>query len=60
MVDTVHVPDVEVGCCLGYEGNGVSGGEGVKGGPGPPEKGKDKQSVPNDMGKDKEDQPSQT
>ncbi len=58
------MPDVEAGCCLGSEGNGVSGGEGVEGGPGPPERMKDKQSVPNEgrdnMGKDDEDQPSQT
>jgi hypothetical protein len=59
------VPDVETGCCLGSEGNGVSGeGEGVEGEPGPPERGKDKQSVPNkgreNMGKDEEDQPSRT
>jgi hypothetical protein len=55
------VPDVEAGCCLGSEGNGVSMGEGGKDGPGPPERGKDKQSMPNkgrdNMGKDEEDQP---
>jgi hypothetical protein len=58
------VPDVEMGCCLGSEGNGVSVGEGGKGGPGPPERGNDKQSVPNkgrdNMGKDEEDQPKRT
>ncbi len=57
------VPDVEAGCCLGSEGNGVSVGEGGDGGPGPPGGGKDKQSGPNkgrdNMGKDEEDQPSQ-
>jgi hypothetical protein len=57
------VPDVEVGCCLGSEGNGVSLGEGGEGGPSPPGGGKDKQSVSykgkDNMGKDKEDQPSQ-
>jgi hypothetical protein len=58
------VPDVETGCCLGSEGNGVSVEEGGKGGPGPPERGKDKQSVPNisrdKIGKDEEDQPYRT
>ncbi len=56
------MPDEETGCCLGSEGNGVSVGKGGRGGPGPPERGKDKQSVPNkgrdSMGKDEEDQPS--
>jgi hypothetical protein len=55
------VPDVEAGCCLGSERNGVSVRSGSEGGPGPPE---DKQSVPNngrdDMGKDERDQPSRT
>ncbi len=53
-----------MGCCLGSDGNGVGTGKGGKGRPGPPEGGKDKQSVPNkgrdNMGKDEEDQPSQT
>ncbi len=35
-----------VGRCLGPEGIGVSPGEGGKGGPGPPEKERDKQSNP--------------
>jgi hypothetical protein len=56
------VPDVEAGCCLWSEGNGVSLGKGGEGGPSPPGGGKDKQSVPNkgrdNMGKDEEDQPS--
>jgi hypothetical protein len=60
----VIVPNVEEGCCLGSEGNGVSMGEGGEGGPGSPGGGKDKQSVPNkgrgNMGKDEEDQPSRT
>ncbi len=60
----VSVPDVEAGCYLGSEGNGVSLGSGGEGGPGPPGGGEDKQSVLNngrdDMGKDKRDQPSQT
>ncbi len=30
------MPDVEMGCCLGSEGNRVSVGEGGKGGPSPP------------------------
>jgi hypothetical protein len=56
------VPNVEAGCCLGSEGNGVSlEGRGV-GGPGPPGDGGDKQSVLSEcrdnMGKDKEDQTS--
>jgi hypothetical protein len=42
----MSVPDVESGCCLGSKGNGVSVGEGVGGGPSPPERGKGKQSVP--------------
>ncbi len=58
------MPDVETGCCLGSEGNGVSLGEGSEGGPGPPGGRKDKQSVLNkgrdNMGKDEEDQSSQT
>ncbi len=47
------LPDVETGCCLGSEANRVSVGEG---GPGPPERGKDKPSWPNkgrdNMGED--------
>ncbi len=58
------MPDVEAGCCLGSEGKGVSLREGGEGGPGPPAGGKDKQSVLNkgrdNIGKDEEDQPSQT
>ncbi len=54
--------DVEAGCCLGSEGKGVSVGKGGEGRPGPPEKGKNKQSMPkkgrDNMGKDEEDQPS--
>jgi hypothetical protein len=34
-VTTVTVPYGGVGCCLGPEGNGVSSGEGGKGGPAP-------------------------
>jgi hypothetical protein len=60
--EAVIVHDIEVGCCLGSEGNGVSLGERGEGGPGPPGGGKDKQSVLNkgrdNMGKDEEDQPS--
>jgi hypothetical protein len=56
------VPDGEVGCCLGSEGNGISVGEGGMGRTGPPERGKDKQSMPNkgrdNMGKDEDNQPS--
>jgi hypothetical protein len=37
----------ETDCFLGSEGNGVSIGKGGRGQPGPPERGKDKQSVPN-------------
>jgi hypothetical protein len=58
------VPDVETGCCLGSERNGVRMGEGGEDKPGPPERGKDKQSMPikgrDNMGKDEEDQPSWT
>jgi hypothetical protein len=54
-------PDVELGCCLGSERNGVSVGGGY-GRPGPPERGKDKQSVPNkgrdNMGEDEENHSS--
>jgi hypothetical protein len=60
----VIVTDVKAGCCLGSEGNGVCAGEEGEGGSGPPERGKDKQSMPNkgrdNMGKEEEDQPSQT
>ncbi len=44
------MPDTGVGCCLGPEGNGVSSGEGGKGGPGPPDKEGDKQSTPSEEG----------
>ncbi len=58
----VHVPNMETGCCLGSKGNGVSLEERGKGGPGPPERGKDKQSnkVRDNMGKDEEEQSSRT
>ncbi len=62
--DTIIVPDMDAGCCLRPEGKGVSSGEGGDGGPGPPGGGKDKQSVlsmgMDNMGKDEEDQTSQT
>jgi hypothetical protein len=35
----ISVPDIEGGCCLGPEGNGVSSGEGGEGGPAPQEAG---------------------
>ncbi len=58
----VIVPDVEAGCCLGSERMGSVWGRGRDGGPGPPERGKNKQSMPSkgrdNMGKDEEDQPS--
>jgi hypothetical protein len=58
------VPNIEVGCCLGPEGNGVSSGKGVKGGPVPQGGGKDKQSLlsvgRDNTGKDKEDWTSRT
>jgi hypothetical protein len=45
--------------CLGSERMGSVWGRGGDGGPGPPERGKDKQSMPNkgrdNMGKDEED-----
>ncbi len=41
---------METGCCLGPERNGVSIGGGVEGGPRLPEKGKDKQLMPNKGG----------
>jgi hypothetical protein len=53
------VLDIEAGCCLRPEGNGVSLGEGGEGGPGPPGGGKDKHSVfsegRDNIGKDEED-----
>jgi hypothetical protein len=56
------VPDMETGYCLGLEGNRVSMGEGGEGGPGPPERGKDKQSSlskgRDNMGEDEENHPS--
>jgi hypothetical protein len=62
MLQTLHVPDMEAGCCLGPEGNGVSLGEGGEGGPGAPGGGRDKQSVlsksRDNMGKGEEDQAS--
>ncbi len=45
MLNTIFVPDMGAGCCLGPEGNGVSLGEGGEGGPSPPGGGEDKQSV---------------
>jgi hypothetical protein len=49
-------------CCLGSDGNGVSVEEGCESGPGPLERGKDKQLMSNDgrdnMGKDEEEQSS--
>jgi hypothetical protein len=55
---------METGCCLGPEMNGVSIGGGVEGGPGLPEKGKDKQLMPNkggdNMERDEEEQPNRT
>jgi hypothetical protein len=44
------VPSKGVVCCLGPEGNGVCLGEGGKGGPGLPDKGRDKQSNPSKEG----------
>jgi hypothetical protein len=44
------VPDMETGCCLGSEGNGVSLGEGNGVGPELLERGKDKQSMPSKGG----------
>ncbi len=40
------MPDMGAGCCQGPERNGVSMGGGVQGGPGPPERGKDRQLMP--------------
>ncbi len=54
------VPDMETGCCLGSEGNGVRAGERGEGGPWPPEKEKVKQLMPSkngdNMEKDEEEQ----
>jgi hypothetical protein len=54
------VPDMETGCCLGSEGNGVRAGGRGEGGPGPPEKEKVKQLMPSknrdNMEKDEEEQ----
>jgi hypothetical protein len=44
------VPYGGVGCFLGPEGNGVSSGEGGEGGPGLPDKERDKQSNPSKEG----------
>jgi hypothetical protein len=44
------VPYDGVGHCLGHEGNGVSSGLGGEGGPGPPDKERDKQSNPSKEG----------
>jgi hypothetical protein len=56
------VPDMGAGHCLGLEGNGVSLGEGCEGGPSPPRRKEDKQSVLNEgrdnMEKDEEEQAS--
>ncbi len=46
----VTVPYEGVGCCQGPEGNGVSPGEEDEGGPGPPDKERDKQSIPSKEG----------
>jgi hypothetical protein len=58
------VPNMGTGCCLGPERNGVSMGGGGEGGPGLPERGKDKQLMPSkgrdNMEKDEEEQPNQT
>jgi hypothetical protein len=43
----VTVPDVDMGCCLGSEGNGVCLGKRCEGWPGPLGGKKDKQSVHN-------------
>jgi hypothetical protein len=55
---------MEGGYCMRSEENGVGVGEGSEGGPGPPERGKDKQSMPtkgrDNMGKDEEEQSSRT
>ncbi len=58
------MPDIETGCCLGSEGNGVIVGEGSEGRPELPVMGKDKQSIPSkggdNMEKDEEEQSSRT
>ncbi len=58
------MPDVEASCCLGSEGNGVNFGGGGEGGPGLPERGKDKQSMlskgGDNMEKEEEEQSSRT
>ncbi len=42
--------DIRARRCLGPEGNGVSFGEGGEGGPGPPERWEDKQSMLSEEG----------
>jgi hypothetical protein len=44
----MHVPDMGTGRCLDPEGNGAGLGEGGEVGPGPPERGKDRQLKPSD------------
>jgi hypothetical protein len=44
------VPYGGEGFCQGPEGNGVSSGVRGQGGPGPPDKGRDKQSIPSKEG----------
>jgi hypothetical protein len=46
----LNVPYGGVGRCLGPEGNGISSGGGGERGPGPPDKGRDKQSNPSKEG----------
>ncbi len=48
------MPYGEVRRCLGPEGNGVSSGVGGEGGPGPPDKEREKQSNPSKEGGDLE------
>ncbi len=43
--DKGSVPNRKVGCCLGPERNGVNPGKGSEGGPGPPDRERDKQST---------------
>jgi hypothetical protein len=56
------VADMEMGCCLGPERNGVNIGGGGEGGPGPPERRTEKQLMPSkggdNMEKDEEEQPN--
>jgi hypothetical protein len=56
----VIVTVMEMGCCLGSEGNGVSMGGWGEGGPRLPERGKDKESMPSkdrdNMEKDEKEQ----